>query len=307
MKGWRWNVLDAALVGLQLFEEAMHAAESVWNLSLIRMLRVLRLLRTLRVIRMVHLVRELRTLAGSICNAMKPFLWTAVMLLLMIYIVGVYFMQVLIEHQRSHPTTFERDPGLEQYWGSLPFAFLSLFQALMGGADWENIVNPLIHSVSPWMCVVFVLYVAFASFVVLNLIGGLFFDLTFKHIRDTKDREVVNQVKELLLEMDTNHSGTINLKEFTSQLNNPLMQAYFKVIDLHPSEAEGLFGLLDLNGMGHIDAQDFVLGCLRLRGPARALDLATLVRDIRQMFTLLRTSTAEIQAQLSALNLSSKV
>merc|ERR1712151_182601 len=118
-----------------------------------------------------------------------------------------------------------------------------------------------------------------ASFVMLNLITGIFFDLTFSTIRDTKDRELVHQVKELFLQSDVDRSGKISFKEFQRQVHNPIFETYFKVIDLDPSEARGLFDLLDTDGDDEVEAQDFVMGCLRLRGPARAIDLATLTHD----------------------------
>merc|ERR1711920_1086137 len=40
---------------------------------------------------------------------------------------------------------------------------------------------------------------------------------------------------------------------------------------------------LDLDGSGAIDAEEFLSGCLRLRGPAKALDLALLMREVKQL------------------------
>eukprot|EP00971_Amphidinium_carterae_P048680 959613-Amphidinium_carterae.1 len=55
------------------------------------------------------------------------------------------------------------------------------------------------------------------------------------------------------------------------------MEQCFKAMDIDPSEARGIFTLLDTEDRGEIDCQEFVAGCLRLRGQARAIDLATLM------------------------------
>merc|ERR1712110_34088 len=76
--------------------------------------------------------------------------------------------------------------------------------------------------------------------------------------------------------------------EFEHQLGSPQMETYFKSLDLDTSEAKGLFSLLDIEETGAVDAEDFIMGCLRLRGPARAIDLATLMAETRRLGRLLR-------------------
>jgi len=217
----------------------------------------------------------------------------------MIYIVGVYIMQiVVVEVPKS---VMAEDPELQQYWSSLDSSVMSLFQALMGGVDWEDLVNPLTRNIHPLMGPFFALYVGFATFVMLNLINGIFFDLTFSNIRDTHDRELINQVKELVVESDSNCSGRISYEEFEGQVGSPLMKAYFQKIDLDISEAKGLFDLLDINGKGHVDHQDFVMGCLRLQGKARALDLAVLSKTMNDQWKWWEKVAQDMQAQLNLL------
>merc|ERR1712014_174358 len=57
------------------------------------------------------------------------------------------------------------------------------------------------------------------------------------------------------------------------------MNEYFKTIDVDPSEAKGLFELLDTDNSGGVDTSEMVNGFLRLRGPAKALDIALLIRE----------------------------
>mmetsp|Transcript_110665 Transcript_110665/g.247320 ORF Transcript_110665/g.247320 Transcript_110665/m.247320 type:complete len:671 (+) Transcript_110665:83-2095(+) len=299
MPGWQWNTMDAIIVALQLIEEAVTMGQEVWDISVSRLLRIVRLLRVVRVVRILHLVRELRTMANAIGSALQPFFWTVLLLFLMIYIVGVYIMQiVVVEVPKS---VMAEDPELQQYWSSLDSSVMSLFQALMGGVDWEDLVNPLTRNIHPLMGPFFALYVGFATFVMLNLINGIFFDLTFSNIRDTHDRELINQVKELVVESDSNCSGRISYEEFEGQVGSPLMKAYFQKIDLDISEAKGLFDLLDINGKGHVDHQDFVMGCLRLQGKARALDLAVLSKTMNDQWKWWEKVAQDMQAQLNLL------
>merc|ERR1719222_707680 len=69
----------------------------------------------------------------------------------------------------------------------------------------------------------------------------------------------------------------ISREEFMSQLEDPDMCQWFTSLDIDPSEARALFLLLDTDESGAIDSEEFMQGCLRLRGPAKAIDLATLM------------------------------
>ena len=68
---------------------------------------------------------------------------------------------------------------------------------------------------------------------------------------------------------------------FESKLGTPQIQEFFMAIDVDQSEAKGLFHLLDLDHSGGVSAEEFINGCLRLRGPAKALDLALLIQEVR--------------------------
>merc|ERR1711948_197480 len=66
---------------------------------------------------------------------------------------------------------------------------------------------------------------------------------------------------------------------FKGKLHTPAMLDYFKTIDVDPSEGRGLFDLLDVDDSGTVDASEMVNGFLKLRGPAKALDIALLMRQ----------------------------
>merc|ERR1712190_455439 len=65
-------------------------------------------------------------------------------------------------------------------------------------------------------------------------------------------------------------------------LQSEAVQEYFKAIDVDPSEAKHLFEMLDINGSGKIDLEEFLSGCLRMQGPAKALDLLLMTRESRR-------------------------
>merc|ERR1719461_2645830 len=100
---------------------------------------------------------------------------------------------------------------------------------------------------------------------------------------------MANNVRELFREVDGGiPQGVIDWRTFQEKLDTRPMMEFFKAIDIDRSEATGLFHLLDLDQGGTVDAEEFLSGCLRLRGPAKALDLAVLISQVKKIDQHLR-------------------
>merc|ERR1711933_676434 len=57
------------------------------------------------------------------------------------------------------------------------------------------------------------------------------------------------------------------------------VKAYFTSLDLDIEDAWTFFNLLDLDQGHTVELNEFLMGCARLRGPAKALDFAKLMRE----------------------------
>merc|ERR1712050_333168 len=118
---------------------------------------------------------------------------------------------------------------------------------------------------------------------IMNVVTGVFVESTMASAKDEQDYFMVSNVRELFAATSGGMSGSLTWVDFESLLDRSQMQAYFKAIDVDISEAKGVFQLLDLDKSGSIDAEEFLSGCLRLRGPAKALDLALLMHEVQRV------------------------
>ncbi|CAE8589119.1 unnamed protein product [Polarella glacialis] len=289
--GWRWNLFDLFLVTMQMGEEIVaaivfsinhNAFSSPVNLSVMRILRVLRLIRIIRLVRILRLIRELRTMVASIASTMTSLLWTVVLLLLLIFVVGICFTQVVADFAMDEPDLLAEGTSAFEYYGSLDRSVISLYQAMTNGIGWRELLKPLADK-QPFMAIVFCFYIAFAVLAMLNVITGVFVESAMSSSREEDNIDMVNRLRELVENMDVGKSGRMTWEQFESQLSNPMMEAYFKSLDLSLSEAHSLFTLLDIDDEGSIDAEDFVMSCLRIHGPAKAIDLTTLMCEVHML------------------------
>jgi len=275
---WRWALFDTMIVSLQIFDElttlVVGTAQNGGNLGFMRVMRILRLLRIMRLVRILQFVNELRTMVMSVANSMRSLVWTLLLMLLMKYIIGVYLCQIVADTGIENSANLT--PDLVEYYGSLPRAVLSLYQAMTGGVDWNDLSKPL-ETISPVMQLVFALYIAFAVLAMMNVVTGVFVESALGSAREDREREVVHAVRKIFKMGDQDQSGEISWAEFLKTLEDPSNTRYFSDIGINVAEAQSLFELLDADCSGSISVQEFIQGCLRLRGQAKAIDLATLI------------------------------
>merc|ERR1712187_944928 len=89
---------------------------------------------------------------------------------------------------------------------------------------------------------------------------------------------------EIFASLDSNGVGEIYLEDLEIQLENPLVVSYFETLDLEVAEAWDIFKLLDVDLNGSVSIEEFVSGCLRLRGYAKTIDVWEVRYDIGHLY-----------------------
>lgn len=284
MYGWIWNWVDALLVFCQVVEELTVLVEtksSVSNaLSLTVMLRVVRVFRVLRVVRIFHVMRfasELRLLITCIAYSSKSFAWSVIFVFLIIYVIAVYLTQLAWEHEINTGMAGE----MRQLFGSVPRSVLSLFAALTGGGDWMDTMLSLTDEISPYLGVLYVLWIAFMLFAVMNVVTATFVEQAIDRANQVKELNRLSQAMCLFNIVNTDGDGCITFKELEEKLGTPVVRDFFESIDVAVCEAQWLFDILDYDNSGSINFAEFLIGCIRLQGPARAIDLVMVTRELK--------------------------
>jgi len=308
MASWKWNIFDFLVVSMQLTEVLVRAAAGgdddevslSSNFKFMNLLRFLRLFRILRLFRLVNVVQELNKLVYLIIGSLWSFLWTVALLLLMTYIGGVFFTQLVADFRRepgAAESVSERD--LPRFFGSLGGSVLSLLAATSGGLDWTEVLVPLMQDISPLLALVFLLYIAFSVLVIMNLVTGVFVDGAKRLTNNERERELLRKVERCFLLSDLDTDRLITWDEFHAQLETPQMYEFLKSVDFNHIEAATLFALLDRDNTGSLTAEEFVQGTLRLRGSAKAFDLAALQHECRQQARWLRAHASRVEELLA--------
>jgi len=285
---WKWNLFDLTLVVLQQAELVAYLSTGFsggTNFTFARVLRVLRVLRSLRLVRLLAFVGELKALACAISDSMKCLLWTVILLLLLIYVVGIAVTQMVSQFrmQLSGEEAADVHDTLSKWWGSLGRSCLSLFEAILGGVDWDDVLQPLQEHISVFLVPAFGVYIAFAMLATMNVITGIFVESALKNADWEKTREIRATARMIFQRGDADRNGEITKDEFYTQIDDPEFVTYLKSVRIDPSDAKYLFTLLDKRNRGSINADELLEGLVCLRSAAKYMDVMCLRRDFDRL------------------------
>lgn len=296
-----WNLFDLLIVGSDVVQSVLDLISSsggevvVHNLTVVRVLRILRVTRAVRVLRILRFFRELRMMIVSVLRSGSSLLWSLVLLGITIYVFALYFVQVLALHLQAaqgSEASGQDIAGLMDMFGSLLRAEYTLYMAVSGGINWGEVAR-LLLALDGLHVAVFCFYTFFTTFALLNIITGVFVETSISSARSSQEelaqeqlyvtRDLMQEMRKIFAKADQDGSGTISLVEFEVWLESREVRAYLHALGIEIDKAKDLFELLDLDMSGEITVEEFTFGCLRLKGGAKSIDLASLMNHTRRM------------------------
>jgi hypothetical protein len=222
-----------------------------------------------------------------------------------IYVVSLLLMQGLLSKVQEDTDAFEVGRLATHFWGpvdddtrqqairlygSIDRTMMTLFMTISGGMEWSEAAEP-VAKLDGYMCVIWMVYSAFMTFGLTNILVGIFVESALqaiqndKHSRMTAEIEnyamFVDRVKSIFKEADTDKDGLLSRAEFESLLTNPVLVTQLKVLGIE-SQVEGLFRYLDQDKTNEISFEEFEAGLWRIKGEASAVDMLMLLHEHRR-------------------------
>lgn len=290
-----WNWFDFIIVGLSSIDALMslilRGQESpLGNVAILRVIRVIRITRVLRVIRVMKFFRDLRILLAAVTSTLKTAIFAFVLIFMAMYMCGIAIGQMTAEHlqlQEASDVKLTVDQkktqdDLKFFFGSIPRAMLALFMTIAGGIDWKDAAIPLLE-ISQVAFFIYICFVLLMILCVMNVLTGIFCQCAIETAQSDKESVIMFQMQEkhrfietltnLFSEWDESGDGKCSLGEFQSHLQDESMQALLRSLEIEVRDALTLFELLDTEGKGEVDLDEFITGCITLRGGAKAVHM----------------------------------
>lgn len=300
-----WNGFDTLIVLLTVFHAVVEIAAFGFDVEdwhqlarsrIVRMVRTLRLLRAVRILKVVRHIGPLRALVRSTMNILQHIGWAVVLIMLVVYIMAMIYTDAATTYvaeilKPQGLSVQDVHPSLSYFCTGLVMSCHTMWWTITGGINYAEATNALLQIEAGWFWVLmFDVYVAFMMLGLLNVMTGIVCEKAIEFTEREKEWELANsslsrvEAAEALKRLQIEMSGleANSPAAFDRLMEDPWFSRFIASIECHKNEVgKGLFNqLFDPNGAREVNLDEFVEACLKLKWPAKALDMAAVRVDM---------------------------
>lgn len=278
------------------------------------MLRCFRLMRVARVMQGIPMLRELWLLIQGLAESLKTLLWTIVVIFFVNFafgIVAVIFIgdssvftcamaseELSLQHEESNRQHQEcahliDDVHVHELFNGLGNTMFTLLQIMTGDAWASGIARPVMKF-QPVVWVFFIIYVAIAMLVLLNLVTAVIVENALDISKQDEKQKLIEiekvkktqiaSLRRIFAALDIDGSGAIDESEFIKACtNNQEIMNKFRLLDFDDGEILNLFKDLEVSSDGLLTLEEFESGLNGMQGEARNKDLVRIQKAIERL------------------------
>jgi len=312
-----WNIGDFMIVMLSVLDTFLLTPIGMGGGGrLISMLRFIRLMRLIRLIRLMRLFKELWLVANGLFESAKTLCWVALMIIAFIYICAIFTTLMIGKNDKLYDQYFLDSGGWdhEVYFRTVPRSMFTLFQIVTFESWSERIVRHVMEK-QPAMVIFFVIFMAISSFGLLNIVVGVVVESTLstsekddtkvKRAQERDRQRVFDHLREIFESADEDGSGTLTLGEVQKAISKPEIYNKLKMIEFPVEDPKSIFMILDYDNTCELGIEEFIAGCIRMKGVAKSKDLLAAqvaVDTMKRHYTYFEKEMKELQAKIALLD-----
>lgn len=281
------NWMDLAIVIVSVVARFL---PSMPNSSYIRMLRLVKLARGMRAIKNSPAVQSLQLLLKCLAASLSTLGWSLCVILILQCIMAMTLASQLSDFMADADVDVATRKAIFRYYGTFTKTMMTMFELLY--ANWIPACRILIDNMGEGWAFFFVLYRCLVGWAVLSVVNAVFVQSTMKVAQH--DQEILiaqkqraqeaqkKNLRNLFMEIDTSGDGNLSFDELMAVLKDPTMKLWMSALEIDTKDLKQLFHLLD-DGDGEISTDEFLAGIGRVKGPAKAIDMATVMKSMERI------------------------
>jgi len=220
----------------------------------------------------------------GLSNCLVTLGWVTLLMVLFLYVCAIFTTTQIGQNDEIYDPYYKRSRcwDHEVFFGSVTRSMFTLVQVLTLESWAEGIARHVIAN-QPMQILFFIFFIVVTTFMLLNMIVGVIVENTTqmgkqneeqkKKQQEANTTKVVANLRKILQEADEDGSGSLSLEEFQDALADPEINQQLRLIDFPVDDPQEIFMLLDTESDGELATEEFLQGCMRMRGPAKSKDL----------------------------------
>jgi len=268
-----WNIVDLTIVVFGVMDDWVLKAWSFITQSnhrggglskLMTLARLLRLMRILRLVRVVRAIRPLYMLAIGVVRAMQSMFWVLVLTFVALYALAILTTRAIGRGELLNSMD-DIPEETRLMFDTIADSMFTLF-AFMNSQEWHK-VAPLLN-LMPWTKLIFVVFTIYSSWALLSVMTGVVSD-HIQYVREVQEAEdevahdvrqgnLVRTLAQIFAAADPDGSGRLRRELYMEILHSPFqVRRLQQTVKLHLEDIKQIFDLLDLDGNGTVDFEEF--------------------------------------------------
>jgi len=286
----KWNWIDVIVVIAGWTGQLIGGTQ-------LQFLRIVRVARLTRAFRALLAIRELYLLLNGIVSSIKAIFWGTILIFVML--VGYGILLVYWVHPVNSKISYFQCEECTLAFRSVWYSVLTLFKQLVAGDTW--VMSFPLFEERLWFSFLIMGIIVSISIAALNLILTVVVEMANEarenNIRDqahqkaSQNAETRMALMKICSQMDRDGSGTLTTEEL---LGAYAISAEFRdimtMMDVQQSEIESIFKMLDSDGSGVLDYEEFCDELIELQSQDARMTMALIRFNILDVRTFLEQS-----------------
>lgn len=186
----------------------------------------------------------------------------------------------------------EVEKDIRRFFSSVSKSVYFLIASITGGVDWTDVALPL-WEMGDFYGSFYVLFVLGSILGILNIVTGVFVERASNISRIDRDFAVNEQVSVmeqdihetvlLFHQLDIDGKGYLENEELMQHLTDEHVIAHFATLGIDVTDRTRLCKMFDANQDDRVCMEEFVVGCVRLRGTAKKSDHAAMMIEMHHL------------------------
>jgi len=224
---------------------------------------------------------------SSLYNIIGPLACALTFLLFILYLTALGVSQTVEQH-------ITEDGGSEdllELYGSLWATMFTFFMAIMGGAEWQQILRPL-RAVSGLLVLLFALVEVFAIFGVMNLLTATIVDGVIRNSQTNErlalrasmveQRSAVNELRQALITVPPGTNGMME-RRLAAKVLKGEGSIHLEGMGIDVQTALGLLKMLDTEDVGCIHVDEFLCSLSQLQAENMSVHMTTTIYESKKI------------------------
>jgi len=228
--------------------------------------------------------KEMWILIHGLTTSFVPLLWTLVIAFCVLYVFAIAATEFI-----GRSPSFEDHEEAQAMFGNFYRSMFTMVQLITMDTYGDLVVRPMMK-VEPWLALFFVFFITVGVFIVMNLVTAIIVENAFSIVREDTEsqaKEIENKKKnelrmlsDLFMEIDMDGSGELSKDELFSSMKNKKVKQMLDTLEMQVSELLEIWDVLD-DGDGLLTIKEFTDGIRRMKGEAKAKDIADVIKKLR--------------------------